>query len=977
MNKIYSEKDFENHFENGLKLNGYKKLQNTSYNPLLTLHPEDLLSFVKETQLKQYKIIEKNFQEKTDKLICERISDQLNSRGLLDVLKNGVGFNGARFELIFYEPNNKLNKDLTYLYNKNILSFMRQVYFSVNTRQSVDTVIFLNGIPIITIELKNSLTGQTATDAVNQYIKDRSVSENLFQFKRCLVHFALGNEEIFMTSKLNGLKTQFLPFNKDIINPINPNGHKTSYLWETILVKEQLFDIIQNYVFIKEDDNEKFDKSKNDNLIFPRFHQIDAINKLKKEIKSSGTGEKYLIQHSTGSGKSYSIAWLAFQFLSLFDEDNKRYFDSILIITDRKSIDSHLTKTFNSLNQKLGIVHATERENSLTLKKYIEEGKPIIISTIQKFPRISKYISGIEGKKFAIIIDEVHSSQSGEYSNHIIKSLSSANEDLNQDDSGDEDLTDIDKLVIEEIQKTKKIQHVSYFGFSGTPTKKTLEIFGTKIKQNDNLEQFTPFHEYTMKQSIQENFTLDVLKNYTTYERYFTINKKIDEDKLLPKSKTKSLLIKKVDLDKKPIEFKTKIILDHFLNCTEKKIEGKGKAILVTRSRLHCVKFKQEFDKQIKLLGLNYKSIVAFSGSLEDKETKKNYTESSLNEFESKKIEEYFKQDNYKFLIVNNKFQTGFDEPLLHTMYVDKKMDGLQCVQTLSRLNRTCNAKTDTAVIDFVNHPDTIKNSFQPFYKSIILNESSDPNQLYSTETNIKNFNILFDEEIDKLVEIFFSKNKGQELIQPILDNSVLKFKNLTADQKNKFIDYINLYLNSYPFLSNISNFFDLKLEKLFIFLKHLIKKIKKDEMNVNIENIQSYIDLEDLKIQKKFEGQIILDDEDVVVKPSDYETVRSNEDENEPLSIIIKTLNDTYGLDKLDNKSKDDLNEIFGDLKKNNTLTSAIKDQDNTLYNKKLLLNDYFEKAISDLPDKNLPLYENIISNKNNLIKNLIKILE
>ena len=310
-------------------------------------------------------------------------------------------------------------------------------------------------------------------------------------------------------------------------------------------------------------------------------------------------------------------------------------------------------------------------------------------------------------------------------------------------------------------------------------------------------------------------------------------------------------------------------------------------------------------------------------------------------------------------------------------MYVDKKMDGLQCVQTLSRLNRTCNAKTDTAVIDFVNHPDTIKNSFQPFYKSIILNESSDPNQLYSTETNIKNFNILFDEEIDKLVEIFFSKNKGQELIQPILDNSVLKFKNLTADQKNKFIDYINLYLNSYPFLSNISNFFDLKLEKLFIFLKHLIKKIKKDEMNVNIENIQSYIDLEDLKIQKKFEGQIILDDEDVVVKPSDYETVRSNEDENEPLSIIIKTLNDTYGLDKLDNKSKDDLNEIFGDLKKNNTLTSAIKDQDNTLYNKKLLLNDYFEKAISDLPDKNLPLYENIISNKNNLIKNLIKILE
>ncbi len=974
MTKIYSEKDFENHFEEGLKSIGFKKKINSSYNAKLTLLEEDLIEFLKETQLKQYKIVEKIFKDQTNKVICEKISDKLNSLGVLEVLKNGLGFNGARFDLVYYEPNNNLNIELSKLYNQNIFTFIRQVYFSTRNKRSVDTVIFLNGVPIITIELKNSLTGQTAIDAVQQYIKDRSITEDLFKFKRCIVHLAVGNEEIYMTSKLDSEKTEFLPFNKNIINPINPRGHKTSYLWEEILKKNQILDIIQNYLFERKDKN-RHDKSFNEVLIFPRYHQIDAINKIKKDILKNGTGNKYLIQHSTGSGKSYTISWLAFQFLTLFDNNNKRYFDSVIIVTDRKSIDKHLTKTLFDLNKKLNLVHATEKENSKTLKDYIEGGKPIIISTIQKFPRISNFISGIDGKKFAIIIDEVHSSQSGEYSNHVIKSLSSANKEQAQDDDGTEDLTNIDKLVVDEIRKIKNSNHISYFGFSGTPTKKTLETFGTKNKILNNIS-FTSFHEYTMKQSIQEKFTLDVLKTYTTYERYFTINQKIHEDKLLPKSKTKTLLIKKVDLDKKPIESKTKIIIDHFLNCTEKKIEGKGKAIVVTRSRLHCVKYKHEIDRQIKLLGLKYKTIAAFSGSLEDKETQKIYTESSINEFDSKKIEEFFKQDNYKFLIVNNKFQTGFDEPLLHTMYVDKKMDGLQCVQTLSRLNRTCKAKTDTAVIDFVNTPDSIKTSFQPFYKSIILSEQSDPNQLYTTELNIKKYKIFYEEDIDNLITIFFSKNKKQELIQPILDKCVENFDNLSDDDKKNYIDFINLYLNSYPFLSNIANFYDVKLEKLFIFLKHLVKKIRIVENDFDSDNIQSYVNLEDLKLQKKFEGQIILENEDVLVKPSDFETIRKIEDDKAPLSIIIKTLNEAYGSTDLDEKSKNDLNQIFGDLKKNQNLSNALKNENNTEYNKILLLNDFFENAISNLPDKNLPLYENMIKNKSDLIKNLMKIL-
>lgn len=948
----YTEKDFEKHIEKELNNSNYISLDKKEFNKELCLIPKDLISFIKKTQPKVFEKLYEQYKEDTEKKLLKWISSEISSRGVVDVLRNGVKDRGSLFDLVFFEPNSGLNPDIEELYLNNIFTIIRQLNYSTQNNNSVDIVLFLNGIPLITIELKNSLTGQRSIHAIKQYINDRDPKELLFKFKRCLVHFAVGNEEIFMTTKLLGKGTRFLPFNKNIINPVNPKGHKVSYLWEEILKKTNLLDLIQNYAHIRKEKDEK--NIEKEYLIFPRYHQLDAINKLKINLLKGNINKRYLIQHTTGSGKSLTIGWLSYQLITLFKnkKSTERMYDTIIVLTDRKVLDKQLRNTILQLEQTTGVVNPVT-EDSIQLKKFLEEGKSIIISTIQKFPFISDQISQFKNKTFAVIIDEVHSSQSGRLSGHLVKSLSDKELDEYQEGEDEDDLTGLEEYILNQMAQLRDINHISFFGFSGTPKKKTLEMFGTK----NELGQFKAFHLYSMKQSIVENFTLDVLRNYITYPRYFKLNEKIENDKKIPKTKARSHLIKVVDLLPHTIREKTKIMLDHFMRQSSNKIEGKAKAMVVTRSRLHCVKYKLEFDKQINELGLPYGCLVAFSGTVKEKGFENEYTESSMNNVSEKYTEENFKKPDYKILIVNNKFQTGFDEPMLHTMYVDKKMLGLQCVQTLSRLNRTMRGKTDTLVLDFVNKPEIVRESFQPYYNGLILSEETDPNQLYKIENNLKKTNLYNDNDVNDFVKIYYNKKEAQEKLQTVLDIVSDKFRLLSVAEQKEFRANVLLFVRTYGFLCQIITFKDVALEKLFIFLINLNKKLP--YIDAEKVDMETYVDLEFFKIQKEFEGGLSLEDTDEIIDPIRSVDTNVVEEQYETISNIIKEVNDRFGSDftEEDKSNFEKMKKkIWEDDEWNN-----VKSSEATEVNKRLVFKKVFEKALLGLVDDNLSFYEKL----------------
>ena len=688
--QTYTEQRFEDHIEAHLNRSGYRSLQPMDYDKSRCLIPDEVLQFIQDTHPEVYQRLERQYGADTLTKLLDRVSKQIERRGVLDVLRRGVKDRGCSFDLTYFQPSSGMNPDHQRLYAQNRFSLIRQLHYSQRNEKSLDMILFLNGLPLVTMELKNSLTGQVFTDAEKQYRTNRDLREPLFRFKRCLVHFAVGNEKVSMTTHLQGEVTRFFPFNKDIENPVNPNGHKTAYLWKDILQPDNLIELINNFIHEQEITEKVYDPrigevkdEKHRVLIFPRYHQLDVIRQLKAAIVAEGVGRNYLIQHTTGSGKSNSIAWLAHLLTHLFraETDTDRIFDSVIVVTDRRVLDRQLQNTIKQVARVEGVVHAVEK-TSAQLRAFLESGKDIIISTIQKFSVIAEEIGALKSKTFAVIIDEAHSSQSGESARNLRVSLSQRIE-LGVTEDNPDDISDMDARILEEMERRKMQDHISYFGFSGTPKNKTLELFGRK----DAEEKFVPFHIYSMRQSISEGFTLDVLQNYTTFKRYFELIKSVPEDKEYEKARTLRTLTNYVDLQPHSIETKTRIILEHFTARTEKTIEGKGRAMLVTPSRLHCVKYKQEFDRQMKQMGLPYECLVAFSDTVHDTDNGQDYTENSMNGLPpSVSIEDSFKDPNYRILIVASKFQTGFDEPMLQTMYVDKRLDGLQCVQTLSRL---------------------------------------------------------------------------------------------------------------------------------------------------------------------------------------------------------------------------------------------------------------------------------------------------
>ena len=956
----YREVNFEEHIETHLNRSDYQSRQSALYDRNLCLISDETLQFIRDTQPNEYQRLERQYGADTPIKLLDRVSKQIASRGVLDVLRKGVKDRGCEFKLTYFRPSSGMNPDHQRLYAQNRFSLIRQLHYSQRNEKSLDMTLFLNGLPLITMELKNSLTGQVVTDAEKQYRGDRDPREPLFQFKRCLVHFAVGNEKVSMTTHLQGGGTRFFPFNKGIENPVNPDGHKTAYLWEDILQPNNLMELINNFIHEQETIEKVYDPKidavkdeKHRVLVFPRYHQLDVIRKLEEAIVKEGVGHTYLIQHTTGSGKSNSIAWLAHLLTHLYRSltDTNRIFDSVIVVTDRRLLDKQLQDTIKQVAQVEGVVHAVEK-TSAQLRGFLESGKDIIISTIQKFSVIAEEIGKLKGKTFAVIIDEAHSSQSGESARNLRASLSGGIEEGVEEDDADE-VSDIDARIIEEMEQRRMQDHISYFGFSGTPKNKTLELFGRKGEDGE----FVPFHVYSMRQSISEGFTLDVLQNYTTFKRYFELVKSVPEDKEYEKARTLRALTNYVDLQPHSIETKTRIILEHFTERTAKTIEGKGRAMLVTSSRLHCVRYKLEFDKQMRKMNLPYGCLVAFSGTVHDTDNGQNYTENGMNALPpSASIADTFKSPQYRILIVANKFQTGFDEPLLQTMYVDKRLDGLQCVQTLSRLNRVATGKTDTLVLDFVNEPDQVQEAFQQYYQTTTLAAETDPNRLYDLQRQLEGFDLYDAGTIDQFCRIFYESSQPDELLQGLLDGVVERWSALETDDREAFRSTLQSYIRLYGYISQLITFNDVALEKLYIFGRSLNKKLPKRE-HPDLQDVLESVDLDSFRVQKTHDRlQLPLEATDSEVEGIGSDVAIIREPEQDFLSNIVDALNTAYQTD-FTTEDKVDIETIHQKVHENEELRQVMEG-DNTETNKRYKFEQVINEILLDFVNSKLELY-------------------
>jgi type I restriction enzyme R subunit len=951
-----TEEKFEEHIEKHLCSIGYISTDFHEYDRSLCLIKDQVIGFIKTTQPEKWERLTEIYDLDTENKILSRISSEVSKRGIVDVLRNPVVDRGVYLNLCYFEPKSDLNPDHLKLFQSNRFTVMRQLHYSNQNENSIDMVLFLNGLPIVTMELKNQLTGQNVKHSENQYRNDRDPKEPLLNFKRCMVHFCLDNNKVSMTTRLAGSKTFFLPYNRDLENPTVDQGYRTKYLWEEILPPSSLLDILENFVHVSKekefffnDKTQKIDTKVKELLVFPRYHQLDLIRNFRRQLKEDGPGKNYLVQHTTGSGKSYSIGWLSHTLTSLYRStgDTKRMFDTIIVVTDRTVLDDQLRNTIRSLEKIDGVVNGVEH-GSQELKKFLEQGKDIVITTIQKFPFISETIASLGNRTFGVIIDEVHSSQSGELSKDLKKSLSKVD---------DEEEFDYEEMLRQEIQSRGKQKHISFFGFTGTAKEKTLELFGTKTSEG----KFIPFHIYSMYQSIHEGFTLDVLQNYTTYKRYFKVKQTKDGDIEVPTGKGRLELVRYVDSHEMTIRHKVQIMLDHWVAKGSKEIQGRSRGMVVTQSRKHCVWYFKEINRQLEERGLSYRCLVGFSGEVAIDAEK--YTEPGCNASVGHEgdVPLGLKNPQYRLLVVANKFQTGFDEPLVQSMYVDKKLGGVQCVQTLSRLNRTTSGKTQTFVLDFVNEPEDIRESFQRFYQSTILDGETDPNRMYDLQNDIFNFHLYTHEDVNRFCAVFYDPNRDEGSLHPILDDVVDRFNGIDdEDVREDFRSKIQSYTRMYGYLSQIINFSDIELEKTFVFLKYLNKKLPKRQ--ADRFDIADTIDLDSLRIQKIHEQVGALENTDSFVEPPSFEGGAAQEPEYDFLSEIINQVNTTYGVN-LTEEDKIDLSRLSKRLVEDPEVEKYMNGN-NTEENKKNFFKQQFDGMMIDYINERFDFYKKMDDN-------------
>ena len=889
---------------------GYEKGNPSSFNRSLALDTGTFVSFIKNSQPKKWERYVRIYGADSEKQIVERFCREVKMVGLLRVLRKGFTDRGITFQVVFWKPETSLNATTMAQYEANTLHCTRQLHYSVHNENSIDIVLFVDGIPVVSMELKCQFTGQDTANAIQQYKFDRATKDTIFAFKeRVLVHFAVDLSRVYMTTRLEGDKTYFLPFNQGSNgagcvggagNPINPDGYDTDYLWKNVLCKERLLEILQKYLHLEIVRDQKTGRILSERMIFPRYHQLDVVTKLLADVKENGAGHNYLIQHSAGSGKSNSIAWLAHRLSGLHDANNEKIFQSVIIVTDRRVLDSQLQNTVYQFDHVEGVVVKVDK-NARQLQQAIEDGAGIIITTLQKFPVIYKEVNS-GNKRFAVIVDEAHSSQTGDAARKLKRALADTEEILREyaelEGREEEKRKDDEDRLLDELAAQGMHENLSFFAFTATPKGKTLNMFGWK----DSKGSWHPFHIYSMRQAIEEGFILDVLKNYMTYKMYYKIVKNIPDDPELDTVAGVRAIQKYETLHPHNISQKTTIMLEHFRNVTMHKIGGKAKAMVVTPSRLHAVRYVQEFKRQIEEKGYSDLDVlVAFSGEIEDDGV--TYTEEKINKtkdgetIREKALPEAFHSDDYGMLIVAEKYQTGFDEPLLHTMFVDKKLSGVKAVQTLSRLNRTARGKQDTFVLDFVNSAEDIKAAFEPYYEETVLLKETNPNVIYDLKNTLDQYRVYQQMEVDRFAEIFYSGKeqiagdlgKLRGTIRPALD----RYYALEPERQDMFKSTLQRFNRIYSFVTQVCRLFDKEIHKFSVYARFLSMQLPKghgEHVDVDDKVLLDYY-----RLEKDFDGAIELESAEGGFVPITGEAGR-REQKKDPLTVLIDKINERYG---------------------------------------------------------------------------------
>lgn len=914
---------------------GYEQGVSDDYKKQYGVDTERVKRFILSTQKEKTVTTGCFANDNEERKFFTRLSAELTKRGVSDVLRKGFRYISELFDMYYPLPS-ELNPTAKKYYEKNIFCVTRQLFYSANNTDSIDVMLSLNGLPIMTMELKNHYTDQTIENAIKQYQNDRNPKEDtsalLLMKKRCAVHFAVDDDLIMMCTELCGKSSWFLPFNKGVNggagNPANPTGIRTSYLWEDILGKHSLSDILENYAQVvkkkKRVKDKKTGKKKDvekELVIWPRYHQLDAVRQMLDATRKGGVGQKFLIQHSAGSGKSNSITWLAYQLVGLLDGTTP-LLDSVIVVTDRINLDSQIRDNINAFKRLKNIVEWAD--SSATLKDALKDGKKIIITIVHKFQYILEAIgTDLKDKRFGIIIDEAHSSQNGSLSAKMNMGLSG-----NVATDG-KDLEDKLNAIIE---GRKMVKNANYYAFTATPKAKTLEMFGTPHTKSDGEIEHTPFHEYTMKQAIEEGFIMDVLKNYTTYASFYKIVKTVEDDPEFDKKQAQKKLRAWVERQPETIHQKAAIIVNHFhtMVINKGKMGGEARAMVVTSGILRAIDFYYEINRLLEEHKSPYKAIVAFSGTKEY--NGKQVTEADINGFPSKDIEDNMEEDPYRILVVANKFQTGYDQPLLHSMYVDKMLTDVMAVQTLSRLNRCHPKKIDTFVLDFANDEETIKAAFQKYYKTTILSRESDPNKLNDYISAIEEANIYTDDEVDTLNEKYWNGVSRQEL-DPIVNLAVDRFKALDENKQISCKSSIKGFLRTYPFIAAVTSYKSLEWEKLntyFMLLVHKLPKLKDEDFT---SGLIEAIDLDQMQVTKLGDAKIALENTDAEIEPIPMGKGKGgkNEPEMTKLSDILEQFNGInwqnielakQQLDELPNRIKGD--EAFVNAAKNSNKATA-----------------------------------------------------
>ena len=900
------------------------------YDRALALDPALVLGFIEATQPKLWQSLAAIHGAETGKVVLEHLAKEMETRGMLKVLRQGFKCYGKKLRVAVFAPSNNLNPDTLALYKQNVLSVTRQLHYGESHGKSLDLALFLNGLPIATAELKNPLSGQTVEDAKRQYKKDRDHRELLFDFKkRALVHFAVDPNEVAMATRLSGDKTHFLPFNLGNQGhagnpPAADGGYRTAYLWREVWQRDSLLDILGRFMHLEVKEKRVLTdagikKITRETMIFPRYHQLDAVRRLVAHAQASGPGRNYLVQHSAGSGKSNSIAWLAHRLSSLHDAGDKKVFDSVIVVTDRRILDQQLQNTIYQFEHKQGVVQKID-EDTRQLVQALAESTPIVITTLQKFPFVAETLAKLReetqygvaiatrDKRFAVIVDEAHSSQSGESAMELKGVLNAngveeeaARYAAEQGLDPDED-EDADQLagVVREMLKRGRQPNLSFFAFTATPKYKTKKVFDEPGPDGE-----APFHLYTMRQAIEEKFILDVLKHYISYEAYFRLVQVGDDDPHVERKKAARALARTLTFHEVNLRTKTEVMVEHFRTHVRHKIGGRAKAMVVTEGRLHAVRYKQTFDKYIAEQGYqDIKTLVAFSGIVEDPEAPgKTWTEVGMNGgIKESELPEKFDSHEYQVLLVAEKYQTGFDQPLLHTMYVDKKLTGLHAVQTLSRLNRACAGKEDTFILDFRNSPEEIFKAFKPYYEDTPVEPLTDAQHLYRLQHQIEETGLIFEEEIKAFCAVYFRPVRKETThdhaaMNGILDQAVERFKERDEEEREELKALLVNFRNLYGFLSQVIPYQDSDLERLYTYLRFLLTKLprRKDGGPMHLEDD---VELQYYRLQKISEGRIDLarGTGKPLKGPGDVGT--GQEDQKIRLSELIDILNERFGTD-------------------------------------------------------------------------------